>query len=91
MNAARGECEIVIDGASHILCLTLAALAELETLFGCQNLDELQARLKNLSASELMKVLEVLLRAGGSVASVDRVLPKVAAAAVSEAFRAALG
>jgi len=91
MNAARGECEIVIDGASHILCLTLAALAELETLFGCQNLDELHVRIKNLSASELMKVLDVLLRAGGSAVSVDRVLPKVAAVAVSEAFRAGLG
>ena len=91
MNAARGECEIVIDGASHILCLTLAALAELETLFGCQNLDELQARIKNLSASELMKVLEVLLRAGGAAVSTDHVLPKAAAEAVSEAFRAALG
>ncbi|MEL6857556.1 MAG: GTA-gp10 family protein [Pseudomonadota bacterium] len=91
MNAVRGECKILIDGEPHILVLTLAALAELETLFGCQNLSDLQTRLKRLSASELMQVLDVLLRAGGSKAAIDRVLPKTAAAAIAEAFNAALG
>ncbi|MEO1660945.1 MAG: GTA-gp10 family protein [Pseudomonadota bacterium] len=91
MNAVRGEYEILIDGEPHILVLTLAALAELETLFGCQNLSDLQTRLKRLSASELMQVLDVLLRAGGSKAAIDRVLPKTAADAIAEAFNAALG
>ncbi len=90
MNPARGECEIHVDGKPHVLCLTLGALAELEALFGCQTLSDLQVRLKRLSAKELMQVLEVLLRAGGSTVAIDRVLPKTAAAAISKAFNAAL-
>lgn len=91
MNAARGEVTVEIDGETRVLCLTLGALAELETAFGCASLSELQVRLKRLSASELSTVLAILLRAGGSSDRMETVLPGEAARAVAEAFRAALG
>lgn len=91
MNAARGETILIVDGQRRTLCLTLRALAELETAFGCASLSELQMRLKCLSAQELMTVLEILLRAGGATCGVDNVSPGEAAKAVAEAFHAALG
>lgn len=96
MNGPRGEVAIVIDGKSRRLCLTLGALAELETVFGCQTLSDLQVRLKAMSAAELMSVVGILLRAGGEeeVAAslpVQTVSPLDAAKAVAEAFHAALG
>ena len=91
MNRARGEVDLLVDGEVRTLCLTLGALAELETAFGCQSLLELQARLKQLSATELAKVLGILLTAAGSPADTDRISPGAAARAVAEAFHAALG
>ncbi|MDJ0920553.1 MAG: GTA-gp10 family protein [Henriciella sp.] len=96
MIGARGELALDVDGATHVLCLTLGALAEMETLFGCTCMEDLQARLKRLSAAELMTVVEILLRAGGcspetaSQAS-NCTPPGKAAEAVARAFRAALG
>jgi len=91
MIAIRGETELTIGGARYVLCLTLGALAEIESLFGCRSLAELQARLKQLSANELLQVLAILLRAGGRPANVSSVKPADAARAVAEAFHAALG
>ena len=95
MNGARGEVAIMIDGRVRTLCLTLGALAEIETAFGCQTLGELQARMRTLSASELIEVLACLLRGGGETEAAQAVAalgvkPAEAARAVAEAFRAAL-
>lgn len=96
MNGARGEVSIDIDGKPHRLCLTLGALAEIETAFGCQSLGELQARLRVLSASELTNVLAALLRGGGKACVAEKISQLnisagSAAKAVAEAFHAALG
>lgn len=90
MNRARGEVTCEIAGVPHVLCVTLGALAELETLFACANLAELQARLARLSALEMQQVLQVLARAGGQDVDVERVRPSDAARAIAEAFHAAL-
>lgn len=96
MNGARGEVSILIAGKVCQLCLTLGALAELETAFGCKSISELQARLRALSAVELTSVLAILLRAGGE-GDVAEALPGLAvspldaARAVAEAFHAAMG
>ena len=90
MNRARGEIEIVIDGKAHQLCLTLGGLAQLETLFGCQSLQDLQTRLKRLSASEMHQVLSVLMVNPAARHGLDAVSPMDAAKAISEAFLAAL-
>lgn len=91
MNGARGEVSLDIDGVSRRLCLTLGALAEIETSFGCASLAELQVRLARLSATEMMTVISALLRGGGEDCEVESLSPGAAAKAVAEAFHAALG
>lgn len=96
VNAARGEVALSIDGRARRLCLTLGALAELETAFAQPSLGALAQRLSRLSASDLLIVLEALLRGGGEPMSRAelahaRLDPAEAARAVGQAFRLALG
>ncbi|WP_417482983.1 GTA-gp10 family protein [Maricaulis sp.] len=85
-NPARGETTLEIGGVTHTLCLTLGALAEIEALF--ENGVRLDAR-------NLVTVLAVLLRGGGSqiteaelrAAPLD---PLAAASAISTCFETAL-
>ena len=95
MNAARGETGLVIGGRARKLCLTLGALAEIETAFGCVRMSELEARMRALSAADLVVVLAALLRGGGEAEMADAlresdVKPGAAARAVAEAFRLGL-
>ena len=93
-NGARGEVVARLAGAERRLCLTLGALAEMETALGCDGLAALAERMRALSARDLMVVLAALLRGGGETmlaaelvgAPVD---PCEAAEAVAEAFAAA--
>lgn len=95
MIGARGEVALEIGGVPRRLCLTLGALAEIETAFGCTRISELEARLRALSAADLVRVLAALLRGGGEVeaaaalAGAD-VSAGAAALAVAEAFRLGL-
>lgn len=96
MNGVRGEVSIRLAGAERRLCLTLGALAEIETSLGVDGLEGLADRMRALSARDLMAVLAALLRGGGEVvlasglaeAAVD---PTEAAEAVVRAFVAAAG
>lgn len=95
MNAARGETNLLISGVARRLCLTLGALAEIEAAFGCTRISELEARMRTLSAADLLVVLAALLRGGGEGELVTRlseqdVAPGAAARAVAEAFRLGL-
>lgn len=95
MNAARGETELMIGGQARRLCLTLGALAEIEAAFGCARISELEARMRALSAADLLVVLAALLRGGGEgeiagQLSAQHVAPGTAARAVAEAFRLGL-
>lgn len=67
-NRHRGEVEGVIDGERRILCLTLGALAELETAFGADSLTDLAARFAGgrLKSAELTRILACGLRGGGN-------------------------
>jgi hypothetical protein len=67
-NRRRGEVEAVIDGERRILCLTLGALAELETAFGAESLADLGRRFSagRLKAADLMAILGAGLRGGGN-------------------------
>lgn len=67
-NRHRGEVEAVFDGERRILCLTLGALAELETAFGADGLADLGARLSSgkLKARDLIIIVAVGLRGGGN-------------------------
>lgn len=91
LNAARGEAAVMLGGERRRLCLTLGALAEMETGLALDGLEALGERMRRLSARDLMVVLAALLRGGGEenadalARSVD---PKAAAEAVAAAFAA---
>ena len=96
LNGARGEVEAMLAGAARRLCLTLGALAEIETALGVEGLGALAERMRKLSARDLAVVLAALLRGGGERELADglgeaAVDPKAAAEAVARAFAAAAG
>jgi hypothetical protein len=68
-NRRRGEIEAMIDGKRRILCLTLGALAELETAFGVDNIMDLASAFSKgrIGAKGMIAVLGAGLRGGGNV------------------------
>lgn len=68
-NRRRGEVEAVIGGERRILCLTLGALAELETAFAADTLADLATRFSGgrLKAADLVRILGAGLRGGGNL------------------------
>lgn len=66
-NRYRGEITAELDGRQWTLCLTLGALAELETVFGASDLGDLAARLGSgkLSAAQMTAILAAGLKGGG--------------------------
>ena len=95
-NGARGEVVAALAGAERRLCLTLGALAEIETALALEGLAGLAERMRSLSARDLTTVLAALLRGGGERALADEldragVDPREAAEAVAKAFVAAAG
>jgi hypothetical protein len=93
-NGARGEVVVSLAGTERRLCLTLGALAEMETALGCDGLSGLAERMRALSARDLMAVLAALLRGGGEPALASALAgaavdPREAAEAVAKAFAAA--
>ncbi|SMD10851.1 gene transfer agent family protein [Rhizobium sp. RU36D] len=67
-NRHRGEVEALIDGERRVLCLTLGALAELETAFAADNLLELAARFSagRMKSADLIRIIAAGLRGGGN-------------------------
>lgn len=67
-NRRRGEIEAVLDGKPYRLCLTLGALAELETAYAADDLGALVERFSRgkLSATDMIRVVGAGLRGGGS-------------------------
>lgn len=89
-NAARGEVVVTLAGTPRRLCLTLGALAELETAFAVDGFGALAERLRALSARDLAFVLGALLRGGGEAGvDVSAIDFREAAQAVAAAFSAA--
>ncbi|WP_312402605.1 gene transfer agent family protein [Rhizobium sp.] len=74
-NRRRGEVEAVLDGERRILCLTLGALAELETAFAVEDLNRLAARFSSgrLKAADMIRIIGAGLRGGGNLLSDDEV------------------
>lgn len=94
VNGVRGEVAARLAGAERKLCLTLGALAEIETGLGVAGMAALAERMKALSARDLMVVLSALLRGGGEVSLAEGLAsapvdPREAAEAVAKAFAAA--
>lgn len=93
VNGARGEVSLEISGKACTLCLTLGALAEIETALGCTSMRALDMRMRTLSAGDLLTVLNALLRGGNSdaVTDVGAINPAIAARAVADAFKRGVG
>ncbi|RWX76156.1 gene transfer agent family protein [Neorhizobium lilium] len=74
-NRRRGEVEALIDGQCRILCLTLGALAELETAFAAGDLAGLAARFSSggLKAADMIRIIGAGLRGAGNLISDDDV------------------
>lgn len=68
-NAHRGEISTEIEGEHYRLCLTLGALAELETAFGDTDLLALAERFEQgrISASDAILVIGAGLRGAGHI------------------------
>lgn len=66
-NRRRGEVALAFAGRDWTLCLTLGALAELESSFGVEDLAALGERFASgrLSGRDLVTILTVALRGGG--------------------------
>lgn len=95
MNGARGETTLTVGGRARRICLTLGALAEIESALGCRTMGELELRMRALSAADLIIVIGALLRGGGEAETAAKisaadVSPGFAARAVAEAFRLGL-
>ena len=67
-NRRRGEIAADFDGETRLLCLTLGALAELESAFGVGNLAELAGRFEagGLSAGDIIRIVGAGLRGAGN-------------------------
>ena len=67
VNKRRGEIAAELDGKQWKLCLTLGALAELESAFDAADLVALGARFSSgkLSAKDMIAVITAGLRGGG--------------------------
>jgi hypothetical protein len=91
-NRARGEAVLHVDGRPLILCLTLGALARLETAFSVESLPELEARLRSLSGQDILVVISALL-SGEALSPPElaqcRIDPGEAARAIAQAFERA--
>jgi len=74
-NRHRGEIDADLGGRRLTLCLTLGALAELETAFGADDLSALAARFSSgkLSARDAIRILGAGLRGGGNALSDEEV------------------
>lgn len=96
MNGVRGEVSLDVAGQKRVLCLTLGALAEIESAFGCESLADLQARMRRLTAAELLQLVSILMKGAGEHVEPDElarlnIQPAAAALAVAEAFGAGVG
>ena len=74
-NKHRGEIEAELGGETYILCLTLGALAELESAYGDQDLIAIAERFETgrIGASDAIKIIGAGLRGGGTKISNEAV------------------
>lgn len=83
--------EIVIDGETRRLKLTLGALAEIEAVLGQGDFEALRARLARPKVSDLLIILRALIEGGGARLTIEALKAADidagrAAAAIAAAF-----
>lgn len=70
-NPRRGEISALLDGRERRLCLTLGALAELESAFAADDLQALVERFSTgrLAAADMIRIIAAGLRGAGETVS----------------------
>lgn len=70
-NKKRGEIDAIFNDKPYVLCLTLGALAELESGLGAKDLVELAERFEKsrLSATDILRIIGCGLRGAGHALS----------------------
>lgn len=71
MDGRPGMTTVIVNGKQVPLKLSLGALAEIEAVLGASTLVELGTRLANPSAAQLLRILGVLIEAGGAMPASD--------------------
>ncbi|GBU17337.1 MULTISPECIES: gene transfer agent family protein [Methylobacterium] len=91
-NRHRGEVDLDLGGTRYTLCITLGALAEIESGLGGGDLDGLAARFSDgrLAGSDLIVLLGAALRGGGHPLD-DAAVARLPLAGSLDAIGAALG
>ena len=74
-NRHRGEIEAELGGETYTLCLTLGALAELESAYGDQDLIAIAERFETgrIGAGDAIRIIGAGLRGGGTKISNEAV------------------
>ncbi len=90
-NARRGEIAARIGGRRFTLCLTLGALAELETAFGVEDLQALGRRFGEgrLSARDLVRIIGAGVRGAGGTETDEDIAALPAAGGLEDFMTAA--
>ena len=67
-NPHRGEIDVELGGKAYLLCLTLGALAELESAYGDQDLIAIAERFESgrVGATDAIRIIGAGLRGGGA-------------------------
>lgn len=76
VNRRRGEIEAVLDGRKRTLCLTLGALAELESAFQAENLMMLASRFEQgqLTSKDIAILIRCGLKGAGEDVDIETVM-----------------
>lgn len=70
-NKERGEVALKVGNRTFVLCLTLGALAKIETQFGIESLADLGTALEKPSASKLLGLIHALILGGAEADDAD--------------------
>jgi hypothetical protein len=91
-NRHRGEIEAELGGKRRTLCLTLGALAELESAFGAEDLAALADRFSSgrISARDAIRVIGAGLRGAGEKISDEEVAALASSGAAAGYVRAVI-
>ncbi|MGV6800757.1 MAG: gene transfer agent family protein [bacterium] len=92
----RGDVSLDIDGQTLNLRLTLGALAEIEEALRVDDLTSLVQRLSNPSTNDILVIVSILARAGGTPLPLDllrnkKINLKQVLSAITASFKTALG
>lgn len=70
-NKNRGEVIIYLDNKPYRLCLTLGALAKIESVFAIDDFSQIENKFQNLEANDLILLISILLEGGQNPVEIE--------------------